>query len=151
MLQRVIFDCNVFLQALVNKHGASGECLNRARNGHLAAVTCQQILEEIRIVTAHPRLLRRFPSITGVRVEQFMNDLADFMIIAPNPPERIVLSRDPTDSVYLNLAIAFAPCSVVTNDNDLLTCMEPASEHFSILGKNSVTILKPSEFLQGPP
>ena len=34
-LPRVVFDCNVFLQALVNPNGAAGECKNLLDSGEI--------------------------------------------------------------------------------------------------------------------
>ena len=32
---KVVFDCNIFVQALINLHGPAGRCVQKARDGEV--------------------------------------------------------------------------------------------------------------------
>jgi predicted nucleic acid-binding protein len=46
--QKVVFDCPVFAQALINAKGPGAACVTHARDGHLTLFVSDYVLQEIR-------------------------------------------------------------------------------------------------------
>jgi putative PIN family toxin of toxin-antitoxin system len=53
--RRVVFDCNVFAQALANPDGPAGRCVTMALEGRIELFISEFILDEIRRVTSYPK------------------------------------------------------------------------------------------------
>lgn len=57
---KVVFDCNVFLQALANPDGPAGRCVEMALSAQVSLYLSPIVLEEIRRVTSYPKLIAKF-------------------------------------------------------------------------------------------
>lgn len=58
---RVVFDCNIFIQLLLNPNGAAAKCLETVRSGKAKLFISKETLEEIRDVVLRPNILARLP------------------------------------------------------------------------------------------
>lgn len=123
----VVFDCNVFLQAMLNSHGAAGACWQRAVAGDLKLFVSAQILSEVRRLPEH-RALRRFRNFSSDRVERFIEEILEIAIFVAEPPKVFAYSRDPNDAHYIDVAIATGALLVVSNDKDLLDLMNDSNQ-----------------------
>jgi predicted nucleic acid-binding protein len=44
----VVYDCNIFVQALINLNGPAGRCLEKAKEGHVLLFASPYVLAEVR-------------------------------------------------------------------------------------------------------
>lgn len=121
--ERVVFDCVVYAQAIINPDGPAGACLEFARNGALSLCISDYLLGEIREL---PGKLKPRLQITPEKVEQFILDLVSFSRMVQSVPEVYILDRDPDDSHYINLALAADAKLITSRDRDLLDLMDPS-------------------------
>lgn len=121
---RVVFDCNVYFQALIGPTGPAGECLQAAESGSLQLYTSDYILDELRDVCLRPKLASKF-RITPDSLDQFSERVQSCSTLLPTPPQVFTLIRDPKDEHYINLAIAASASLVVSRDRDLLALANP--------------------------
>src|SRR5947207_8655167 len=98
--ERVVFDCVVYAQAVINPEGPAGACLELARKGALSLCTSRYLITEISELPSKlaPRL-----NITTEKIRDFIMDLASFAREVRDVPEIFRLDRDPDDSHYINL------------------------------------------------
>jgi putative PIN family toxin of toxin-antitoxin system len=122
---RVVFDCNVFFQALIGRHGPAGACIQRAVDGDVELFCSEHTLGELREVTMRPPIARKF-AITPERLEALVNTVRSAATFIDEVPARYVLRTDPDDSHYINLALAANARLIVSRDRDLLRLAEAA-------------------------
>ena len=91
--ERVVFDCNVFLQALLSSRGPAFGCIELARAGDVAVFVSPYVLQELRRTPQHPDL-KRFSRLTAESVELFIVDLMPKMHMISNVPEVFVIIRN---------------------------------------------------------
>jgi putative PIN family toxin of toxin-antitoxin system len=118
--ERVVFDCVVYAQAIINPFGPAGRCLEMTREGTLSLCISEYLIAEIRALP--PKLASRV-RITPEKMDEFIMDL----VICSRRVDRIDpvfrLDRDRSDSHYVNLAVAASASFLVTRDKDLLSLM----------------------------
>ena len=123
---RVVFDCNVLLQAIISHRGPSFACARLALESRIVLVTSPAVLAELRQMPSHPGL-RRFPRVTAQVVEAFIAEITAVAIEVPSPPSVFEYNRDPKDAHYIDLAVAANAAIVTSRDNDLLDLMVPGA------------------------
>lgn len=147
---RVIFDCNVLVQAVMNPAGPSARCVRLVEDGVVTLVTSRAALAEAGNVLNRPAFRAVNPALTPEFVEAFLKALAyrsDYLRDVPQGPG---YGRDSDDEPYLDLAIVAAVDFLVTSDNDLLSLPEshtPGAKEFRHRHQNQLVILRPQEFL----
>ena len=122
---RVVFDCNVFLQALVNPHGPAGQCKQLVDRGEVELFVSAEVLAEVSEVLSRPRVRKLAPDLTVEVIEAFITDIRLKAICLSNVPEEYRFERDPKDTRYINLALAANASFIVSRDHDLLDLMKP--------------------------
>ncbi len=148
-IPRVVFDCNVFLQALSNPKGPAGACLQAVWDRRVYLLIDQPLLDELSDVANRPQIERKL-RVAQSRFWRLLDQLKNVAIHVENPPELFTLQRDPSDSHYVNLAISTESFLVVSRDKDLLDLMSDRSMD----GINIRTqypyfrVLTPPEFLR---
>src|SRR5438034_1772216 len=98
-----VFDCVVYVQAVLSRKGPAFACLQLAEGEYVRLYVSPDIVEEIKRALAYPSLRARYTTITEEAVAQFLEHLEKISIITPNPPAVFQLSRDPKDEPYVNL------------------------------------------------
>jgi putative PIN family toxin of toxin-antitoxin system len=121
-LPRVVYDCNVYIQAIISPNGPSGHCLQRFRNGEVQLFISAFLLIEIResVLKISPRY-----RINIDHAEALIAGLALAATIVADVPPRWSYDRDPDDAHYVNLALATHARLIVSRDKDLLDLMKP--------------------------
>lgn len=119
-----VFDCSVYVQAVLSRKGPAFACLQLAEAEHVTLYFSPEIIAEIRRTLDKPFLRTKFPKITDERVSQFLELLEKIAVIAQDPPPVFSLRRDPKDEPYVNLAIDTAASFIVSWDADLLDLMK---------------------------
>jgi len=147
--ERVVFDCNVFLQALLSSRGPAFGCIELARAGDVAVFVSPYVLQELRRTPQHPDL-KRFSRLTAESVELFIVDLMPKMHMISNVPEVFAGCRDAKDNHYISLAIATDSNFVVSRDNDLRDLMNPTGSEAREFLRHypRIRILEPGAFLR---
>ncbi len=144
---RVVFDCVVFTQALINPNGPAGGCVKAAESGACIVHLSAFVLQEIREL---PGKLPLRHAITTDRVERFISQIRQYAIVVTDVPERFDHPSDPKDSAYINLALATNSELVVSRDRHLLMLMDPATPEGRLFKQRfpELRVLRPVEFLR---
>lgn len=124
-IPKVVFDCNVFLQALVNPDGPAGRCKQLVDRGEIELFVSEDVLAEVAEVLSRPRTREFAPALTLEVIEAFIADIRLKSICLRNVPGEYSFERDPKDEQYINLAIVAGAKFIVSRDNDLLDLMKP--------------------------
>jgi putative PIN family toxin of toxin-antitoxin system len=117
--ERVVYDCNIYFQALISPRGPAGACVTAAFDGRVVLFCSTTVVKEIRRTAQRPELSRKF-SITEERVSLLIENVEKVARFVESVPEVFVYPRDPDDAHYVNLALATSAAYIVTRDNDLL-------------------------------
>ncbi|MEX2213160.1 MAG: putative toxin-antitoxin system toxin component, PIN family [Phycisphaeraceae bacterium] len=146
--QAAVFDCNIFLRAMLTPTGPSAACCDKAANGDVILHVAPFVFEELRDLPNRKKL-RRFPHFTHERVERFIEEVLEFADLVVDPPPRFSYPRDPDDTPYIDLAIATGALLVVSNDTDLLDLMCDSNAEGSELRRMhpSFHVYTPPQFL----
>ncbi|MGD0463790.1 MAG: putative toxin-antitoxin system toxin component, PIN family [Tepidisphaeraceae bacterium] len=146
---RVVFDCNIFLQALAAPGGPAARCVEMALCGQVALYLSPIVLDEIRKVTSYPKLVAKF-RLRPNRVAALLENLPKVAVIVPLVPELWRYSRDPDDAHYVNLALAADARLIVSRDADLLDLMDSNKPEAAEFQKRfpALRILDPVGFLR---
>jgi len=148
---RAIFDCNVLVQAVLNRRGASRRCIELVDEGEVLLLLSAEAIAEARLVFARPFVRARTTGAESDDVAAVLSRLTYRAELIRHVPRVQDWPRDPKDALYLDLAIAAAAEFLVTNDSDLLTLA--AGDHsleakqFRQRTRNRLSIVTPAEFL----
>lgn len=123
--RRVVFDCNVFLQALGNAGGPSGRCVAAALQRKVLLFISGYVLEELQDVATRPEIAVKF-RIPLERVDRLILNLQKAATPIADVLQVYVHPVDPDDSHYVNLALAADAELIVSRDRHLLNLTNPA-------------------------
>jgi len=110
----VVFDTNILFSA-TGWRGNPFQCVERARTGEVAAVSCPELMEE---------LAEKLELKLGFSPDQTAETLADylsFVRLVDIPKTLDAVPRDAEDNAVLECAIEGGAEYVVTGDDDLLS------------------------------
>lgn len=144
--ERVVFDCMVFAQALINPDGPAGACVELARVRRIQLILSDYILQEVREL---PEKLPPQLQVTADHVEWLIQELHECSESWTNVAEVYQHPLDPDDSPYINLALAAGAKLIATRDRHLLDLMDatiPAGHLFRRRFPELV-ILRPEQLL----
>lgn len=147
---RVVFDCNIFVQALLNRNGIAAQCWRLVRAGDVRLFASKDTLAEVREVMQRPHILARLPDATAEQIEIFVKDIENHSTYLRFVPEKFKLARDPKDEMIVNLAAYCKAEYIVSRDKDLLDLMSD----FTVEAKEfrqkfrPLKIVEPIEFLR---
>lgn len=151
---RVVFDCNVYLQALINPDGPAGRCMTLALARRVQLWASRVAFDELRRVAAYPAIVRAFPHVTTERVEGMIADVEKVATVARVVPTHFTYPRDPDDAHYVDLAYLARAGWLLTRDkdlHDLMTGHAVEAKQFRQLTNNRVRIVTPVVFLSEMP
>lgn len=127
---RVIFDTNVWISFLIGKRLLKIKKYISA--GSIIIITTEQLLTEIKIVTARKRLKKYFPQDSVMGLIELLETIGEKINVEPTH----FINRDPKDNFLLDLIDYSRADYLVTGDKDLL-------EHNPF---KTAQIITPSEF-----
>lgn len=140
-----VFDCVVYVQAVLSNQGPAFACLTLAQEEHVDLHVSEEILAELKASLESSTLRKKNLHVTDERVEEFLERLRNASTISQNPPAVFSLRRDPKDEPYLNLAIEMRAGFLVRWDKDLLDLMKDDTFRKAY---PTLTILNPVDFLK---
>jgi len=149
--RRVVYDCNVFPQALASPTGPASACVDLVLAGEVELFLSPFVPGEIRHVASRPRLVAKF-RLREDRVAALLEGLSRVAVLIFEVPTRWTSARDPDDAHYVNLALAAGAELIVSRDQDLLALNDralPESLHFQARFPD-FRILTPPAFSQKP-
>jgi putative PIN family toxin of toxin-antitoxin system len=147
---RVVFDCNVYLQAAVRQGGPAYACVEMAESGIFTLLVSAEVLSEVANVLSRPSVRQKFTALTDDNVHAYLRNVYAVAQLVHNIPTEFAFPRDPKDEPYINLAIAARADVIVTRDNDLLSLSTGADD----LGRDFraryplINVIDPVEFLR---
>ena len=110
----VVYDCMVFLQALISDTGPAFACMQRVEEGRVKLVVSTAVLEEVSDVLNRFDLKIKFPRLVPERIQKFLGEVTKRSELIEDVPAVFKLPRDPKDEPYINLAIAAQAQFLVT-------------------------------------
>lgn len=125
---RVVFDCNVLLQAAARQKSVAANCLTLAEKGLVQVFVSREVLLEIKDVLNRPEVRACFPNLSDEIASAFLKRLQNFSDFVSNVPRTFRYSRDEDDEFYINLAVEVSADFIVSRDRDLLDLMTGYSD-----------------------
>ena len=123
---RVVFDCNVYFQAIISPEGPAGACLSAAQQGLLQLFVTDHIIQELNDVCSRLHLVDRF-GLTPERLAQFSLKIRKIAKVVDEVPHVFDYERDPDDEHYVDLAIACRASLIASRDKDLLALADQST------------------------
>lgn len=127
----VVFDTNILFSA-IGWRGRPYECLEHARSGRVAGMTCQELLDEL------TDKLRAKLAFTDEQLTETLADLLGFLSLVAIPNTLHGVSADPDDDKLLECAVLSGATYIVSGDR----------RHVLPLGSyQGITIMSAADFL----
>jgi putative PIN family toxin of toxin-antitoxin system len=120
---RVVFDCNVLLQAAAREKSVAAKCLNLAESGLIKICVSREVLAEVEDVLNRPEIRAHFPDLSDEIVGAFLKRLQNLSELVRSVPNKFNYPRDEDDEPYINLAVAAGANFIISRDRDLLDLM----------------------------
>lgn len=140
-----VFDCVVYVQAVLSRKGPAFACLQLAEAEYVTLYVSPEILDEVTGILGQPALRAKYTSITDESVSDFLERVERIAVITQNPKPVFLLRRDPKDEPYVNLAIETIASFIVSRDADLLDLMKDEKFRMAYPG---ISVLDPVAFLK---
>jgi putative PIN family toxin of toxin-antitoxin system len=145
-----VFDCNIFLQALLNPHGIAAKCLDLVKTGSVRLFVSKDTLAGVNDVLFRPNILAKFPDISLEKVKAFIESITEITLLEKQIPKSFYFQRDPKDEMIIDLALFCKTDFIVSRDKDLLDLMTDISIEAKEFRQKSrpLKIVEPIEFLR---
>ena len=101
-----VFDTNVILQGILSVTGPAGACIQLVSDRRCQLITAEKVISEIESVVSRPKLIAKYEQLRGERPDLFLKKIRGQATIAAYPPRIYDFQRDPTDEIFINLALA---------------------------------------------
>lgn len=147
---RVVFDCNIFVQFLLNPNGVAAKCLKVVQDGKAKLFISKETLEEIRDVIMRPNILARLPDADEFQIETFIEHITSISTFVDSVPHSFDFERDPKDEIIIDLAIEAEADYIVSRDKDLLDLMTGYTDECKDFRRRfrGLKIVDPAKFLE---
>lgn len=147
---RVVFDCNVLLQAAARGSGVAAKCLNLAESGLIQLYVSREVLAEAEDVLNRPEVRAHFPELSDEIVGAFLKRLQKISVLARSVPKKFSYPRDEDDEPYINLAVAAGADFIISRDKDLLDLMTGHADNCKEFRQRfrPLRVIEPGEFLR---
>jgi putative PIN family toxin of toxin-antitoxin system len=146
---RVVFDCNVLVQAISNRDGPAGQSLSLLDQNLIEVYASRASLKELRDVLQYASVRQKFPDLNEEIVAAFIQRFVFRATLLRHVPHVFDYPRARQDEPYIDLAVAANANYLVSRDHDLLSL---ATER-SIIGKQfrqrypRLKVINPVRFL----
>ena len=140
-----VFDTNIYLQAILSETGPASACVEELFAGRIEVLVHPEILAEIDDFLLRPRVRSKYGQVRSVRTVDLVRKISKYGRWVPSVESVVKLDRDPSDSIFLNLAITYDVDYLVSRDNDLLQLSEGKTLEINY---PNLKIVAPYRFLQ---
>jgi putative PIN family toxin of toxin-antitoxin system len=149
-LPRVVFDCNVLLQAAAREKSVAAKCLNLAESGLIQICVSREVLAEAEDVLNRPEIRAHFPDLSDEIVGAFFKRLQNLSVLIRSVPKKFSYPRDEDDEPYINLAVAAGAEFIISRDRDLLDLMTGHTDECKEFRQRfrPLSIIDPAGFLR---
>src|SRR4051812_49118882 len=110
----VVFDCNVYVQAISRMNGPAAAALRLIEENRITLHLSKPILREIRRTLQYPEIRQRNPQVTEEVIDAFLARVSFRGILHRDVPHIFDYARDPDDEPYIDLAVAVSADYLVT-------------------------------------
>jgi putative PIN family toxin of toxin-antitoxin system len=147
---RVVFDCNVLIQAISNAQGPAGQALRLLEENLIDVYVSRAVIRELRTVVTYPTVRQKLPDLHDDHIEAFIQRLLFRGTLVRSVPHVFDYPRAKQDEPYIDLAAMVHADYLISRDKDLLSL---ATDH-SILGKGfrqrfpRLAVLNPVAFIR---
>lgn len=147
---RVVFDCNVLLQAAAREKSVAAKCLNLAESGLIQICVSREVLIEAEDVLNRPEIRAHFPDLSDEIVGAFLKRLQKLSAFIHPVPKKFSYSRDEDDEPYINLAVAAVADFIISRDRDLLDLMTGHTDECKEFRQRfrPLRVIEPAELLR---
>lgn len=147
---RVVFDCNVLLQAAAREKSAAAKCLNLAESGLIRICVSREVLAEAEDILNRPEIRSHFPDLSDEIVGAFLKRLQKLSALVRSVPKKFSYPRDEDDEPYINLAVAAGADFIISRDRDLLDLMTGHADECKEFRRRfrPLKVVEPDEFLR---
>ncbi|HYO90309.1 MAG TPA: putative toxin-antitoxin system toxin component, PIN family [Pyrinomonadaceae bacterium] len=147
---RVVFDCNVLLQAAAREKSVAAKCLNMAESGHVQLCVSREVLAEVEEVLNRPEIRAHFQDLTDEIVGAFLQRLQKLSVLVRPIPKKFSYPRDEDDEPYINLAVEVGADFIISRDRDLLDLMTGHSTECKEFRQRfrTLRVVEPLDFLK---
>jgi putative PIN family toxin of toxin-antitoxin system len=147
---RVVFDCNVLLQAAARERSVAAKCLNLAESGLIQLCLSREVLAEAEDVLNRPEIRAHFPDLSDEIVGAFLKRLQKLSVLVRLVPKKFSYPRDEDDEPYVNLAVEAGADFIITRDKDLLDLMTGHTDECKEFRQRfrTLKVVEPVEFLK---
>lgn len=118
MVNRVVFDTNVLISGYLWK-GSARSALEKIRTGDFTLLVSQDTVNELIRVLAYDKF-----DLTPQEIQPIVRDLINISEFVEVKTEVQAIKADPTDDIFLALAIDGNADAIVSGDHHLLDLME---------------------------
>jgi putative PIN family toxin of toxin-antitoxin system len=118
---RVVFDCNVLLQAAAAADGPSARALRLLQQNLIEVYVSRAVLKELRAVLNCPSVRQKLLGLTDDAIKSFVDQLAFRATLVRQVPHVFDYPRAEQDEPYVDLAAAVDADYLVSRDKDLLS------------------------------
>ena len=147
---RVVFDCNVLLQAAARERSVAAKCLNLVESGLIQLFVSREVLAEVEDVLNRPAIRAHFPDLSDEIVGAFLKRLQKLSVLVRPVPKKFSYTRDEDDEPYINLAVEAGADFIITRDKDLLDLMTSHADEGKEFRQRfrPLKVIEPPEFLK---
>jgi putative PIN family toxin of toxin-antitoxin system len=147
---RVVFDCNVLLQAAAREKSVAAKCLNLAEGGLIQLFVSRKVLAEVEDVLNRPEIRAHFADLSDEIVGAFLKRLQKLSVLIKLVPKKFSYPRDEDDEPYINLAVEAGADFIISRDRDLLDLMTDHTNEGKEFRQRfrSLRVIEPVEFLK---
>jgi uncharacterized protein len=119
---KVVFDCNILIQAAANSQNPASACFRLAESRAIELFVSEITLAELEEVLNRDYIKEYF-RYTDEVIAEFLERVKDVGTIVLKVPQVFTLPRDVDDEIYVNLAVVTEADYIVTRDKDLIDLM----------------------------
>lgn len=147
---RVVFDCNVLLQAAAREKSVAAKCLNLVESGHVQLCVSREVLTEVEDVLNRPEIRMHFQDLSDEIISAFLKRLQKLSVLVRLIPKEFSYPRDEDDEPYINLAVAAGADFIISRDKDLLDLMTGHTDECKEFRQRfrPLMVVEPAEFLK---
>jgi putative PIN family toxin of toxin-antitoxin system len=124
--ERVVFDCNVYFQAIISQRGPAHRLLLYVAEGRLALYASDYVFDELLELTSDARIASKY-RLEKALLDEFFATIRGNATMVNDIPHVFDFARDPDDAHYVDLAIAAQAKLIVSRDRDLLSLNDVAT------------------------